>query len=58
MSAFVESMFSHRFVPWHQLGEIVEEAPTSKDAIVASGLDWKVESKPMFLADGTKQLAH
>ena len=54
MSALVESLFYCRTEPWHGLGTRVEEAPTSKDAIVASGLDWKVDSKPMFLADGTK----
>ena len=48
MSANVETMFSVRAVPWHGLGTIVEEAPTSKEAIELAGLNWKVESKPVF----------
>ena len=48
MSANVETMFSVREVPWHGLGTIVEEAPTSKEAIELAGLNWKVESKPVF----------
>lgn len=55
MSALVETMFSSgRQVPWHNLGTIVEEAPTSADAIRLAGLDWRVEQKPLFLEDGTK----
>ena len=54
MSANLESMFyvsneeNARFVPWHGLGVSVEEAPTSKEAIELAGLNWKVESKPVF----------
>ena len=55
MAALVESMFSSgRQVPWHQLGVLVEDAPTSEEAIRLAGLDWKVEQKPIFLADGTE----
>lgn len=55
MSALVESMFSSgRQVPWHNLGIIVEDAPTSEDAIRLAGLDWKVEQKTIYLADGTE----
>ena len=55
MAALVESMFSSgRQVPWHNLGIIVEDAPTSEDAIRLAGLDWRVEQKPIFLADGTE----
>lgn len=51
MPACVESLFYVRETPWHGLGVKLEEAPTSKDAIVAAGLDWKVEKKPIFLQD-------
>lgn len=55
MSALVETMFSSgRQVPWHNLGIIVEDAPTSEEAIRLAGLDWKVEQKPIFLENGTK----
>jgi hypothetical protein len=42
MSANVESMFYVRETPWHGLGTKVKEAPTSKDALIYAGLDWKV----------------
>lgn len=51
MSANVESMFSVREVPWHGLGIILPECPTSEDAIVAAGLDWSVEKKPIYNSD-------
>jgi len=60
MAANVESLFftgSHddpRTVPWHHLGTAVADSPTSEDAIRLAGLDWRVESKEIFLADGTK----
>ena len=52
MSANVEDMFSVREVPWHGLGTIVKEAPTSHDAIRLAGLDWTVDSKPVFDEEG------
>ena len=48
MAALVESMFSVREKPWHGLGEIIAEAPTSADALHLAGLDWKVESRPIL----------
>ena len=55
MSANVETMFYvGREKPWHGLGQSVESAPTSEDAIVAAGLDWKVEKKPIFDAQGNQ----
>ena len=41
MAANVETMFSVRVTPWHGLGEIIQEAPTSDDAIRIAGLDWR-----------------
>lgn len=52
MSANIEDMFSVREVPWHGLGTIVKEAPTSHDAIKLAGLDWTVDSKPVFDEEG------
>jgi len=54
MPAAVENMFSVRETPWHGQGLVIESAPTSEDAIRLAGLDWRVESKEIFLADGTK----
>ena len=48
MSANVETMFSVREDPWHGLGEIVQEAPTSQEAIKLAGLNWTVEQHPVF----------
>ena len=45
MAANVETMFSVREKPWHGLGKIVMEAPTSKDALRLAGLDWNVVLK-------------
>lgn len=48
MSANVETMFSVRETPWHGLGEIIQEAPTSADAIKIAGLDWEVIPTPIY----------
>ena len=52
MSANVETMFSVRETPWHGLGTIVQEAPTSKDALDLAGLNWTVDGKPVFDVNG------
>lgn len=54
MAANIDTMFSYRETPWHQMGQILEFAPTSKDAIVAAGLDWTVHQREMYLEDGTR----
>lgn len=36
-------MFSVKERPWHGIGAVVEDAPTSEDAIKMAGLDWKVK---------------
>ena len=48
MAANVETMFSVREKPWHGLGAIVKEAPTSADAIRLAGLDWHVVQEPIY----------
>lgn len=48
MAANVETMFSVREKPWHGLGRIVMEAPTSKDALRLAGLDWNVVQEPIY----------
>lgn len=48
MAANVESMFYVRETPWHGLGTRVKEAPSSKDALVYAGLDWKVIQEPVY----------
>ena len=51
MSA-VESMMSVREKPWHNLGVMCDEAPTSAEALRMAGLDWTVESRPVYNAEG------
>lgn len=55
MAADVESMmYVGRRVPWHGLGTSVMEAPTSKAALVLSGLDWRVIQKQLLTEDGSQ----
>ena len=52
MSANVETMFSVRQVPWHGLGTIVNEAPTSAEALNLAGLNWTVDQTPVYTDAG------
>jgi phage/plasmid-like protein (TIGR03299 family) len=45
-------MFYTRQKPWHGLGTMVLEAPTSQDALILAGLDWQVEQHDVFTAAG------
>jgi phage/plasmid-like protein (TIGR03299 family) len=51
MPANVESMFYVRQAPWHGLGERVEQALSSKEALQKSGLDWQVIQKTILTDD-------
>lgn len=52
MAAAVESLMYVREVPWHGLGKQLEYAPSSKEAIIAAELDWRVDSLPIYDAAG------
>ncbi|MBO5711249.1 MAG: hypothetical protein J6R47_00280, partial [Acholeplasmatales bacterium] len=52
MAHEVESMVYVRETPWHGLGVRVEEAMTSAQAIELAGLNWTVETKPIFTENG------
>ena len=52
MSANVETMFYTREKPWHGLGTMVMEAPTSADALSLAGLDWNVIQKSVVTEVG------
>jgi phage/plasmid-like protein (TIGR03299 family) len=52
MSANVETMFYVREKPWHGLGTLVAEAPSSAEALIYAGLDWRVEQKDVYTEDG------
>jgi phage/plasmid-like protein (TIGR03299 family) len=43
------SMFSVKEVPWHGLGQIVDKALTSEEAIKAANLDFTVIKKPNYI---------
>lgn len=58
MAHNIETMFSaNRIKPWHyeytkECTKLIQEAPNSHDALVAAGLDWTVESRPIYDANG------
>ena len=52
MAANVETMFYTRTKPWHGLGTRVEEAPTSREALEAAGLNWQVIQKNLVTDSG------
>lgn len=54
MSANFESGFFTRTPAWHGLGTVVENAPTSTDAIVMAGLNWEVLQKKVYTEDGQR----
>lgn len=48
MAANVESMFYVRQAPWHGLGNNVQEALTSVEALEQAGLNWKVVQRKIY----------
>lgn len=57
MAHMIETMFSVREKPWHyaqtsEVTKIIQEAPTSSEALIAAGLDWNVESRPVYMENG------
>lgn len=42
------SFFSVKEKAWHGVGKIVEDYPTSKEAMQFAGLDYMVEKHPLF----------
>jgi hypothetical protein len=42
------SFFSVKEKAWHGLGQIVEDYPTSKEALQFAGLDYEVIKSPLF----------
>ena len=55
----VETMMYAGEVPWFGSGHYVGDAPvSSKDAIIASGLDWEVEKRKIMTEEGVKIPSH
>jgi phage/plasmid-like protein (TIGR03299 family) len=52
MSANVETMFYVRTAPWHGLGVQVEDALSSEEALIKSGLNWEVNQQPIRTNEG------
>lgn len=48
MAHEIENMMYVGDTPWHGLGTRFVEPPSLDDAMVAAGLDWKVEINPIF----------
>jgi len=47
-----DTMFSgSNTVPWHGLGTVIEGRADSQQALTLGGLDWEVESRPIYTAD-------
>jgi phage/plasmid-like protein (TIGR03299 family) len=44
-------MFSVKEKPWHGIGTVVSDAPTSEDAIRIAKLDWSVNQMPIYASD-------
>jgi phage/plasmid-like protein (TIGR03299 family) len=55
MSHEIETMAYAHDVPWHGLGNRVEESTTIEEMLQAAGLDWEVRQHPCYAEiDGTK----
>ncbi|MDD5650418.1 MAG: DUF932 domain-containing protein [Candidatus Nanoarchaeia archaeon] len=54
MSANVETAFYFKEPAWHGLGTILDNPPTSWDALVQSGLNWEVFPEKVYLENGTE----
>ena len=48
------SFFTVKQKAWHGLGQVVEDCPTSEQAIKLAGLDYSVEKRPIFLQGGVE----
>lgn len=50
----IASMFSVEKTPWHGLGHIIGDAPSTQEGIKLAGLDWTVSKKDLFTSDGVE----
>lgn len=53
-----DKMFSVLETPWHKLGTVVTEAPTIKEALHLSGMDWNVQLKSVYCKVGPKTITY
>ena len=57
MAHMIETMFSVREKPWHyaetsEVTKLIQEAPTSEEALRLAGLDWDVLQTPVYMENG------
>ena len=52
-----DAFFSVKEKAWHGLGQIVDQYPTSAEAIKFAGLDYAVEKRPLFTYDSENMRA-
>jgi hypothetical protein len=45
------SFFSVKEKAWHGLGQIIQDYPTSREALIFAGLDYTVEKRKLFTYD-------
>ena len=57
MAHQVEKMVFAGATPWHGLGTQIDGETSFWDAFQQAGLDWEVDTKPLFTADG-EQVSH
>lgn len=50
------SFFSVKQKAWHGLGQIVQNYPTSEEAIIFAGLDYEVEKKQIALLENSQEI--
>jgi len=58
MSHEIETMFSVNEVPWHGLGNILDNPPTIAEGIKQAGLDWDVKLMPVQVCGKKKIETH
>lgn len=47
-----DGLVLHKNAAWHGLGTIVQDAPTTREALKLASLDWSVEQWPLSATNG------
>lgn len=50
------SFFSVKEKAWHNLGQVISDYPTSAEALIHAGLNYRVEKRPLFTYDNENQI--
>ncbi len=54
MAHMMETMFYVGATPWHGLGKKLETPPEAGQAIIEAGLDWEIQTQPIFAKEWSK----